>query len=685
MADSAVEQAIVKNEQYSVRQFSPGAWGGMVGDAFGFLWPARADLLPRYGTIECDIALRTLHYTQHNSLWGGAVNIWIQKVLGTPYEISGGRNKVFQWQDLFFESDFGEGYDYMMSKALVDYLTLNRGMFLEKVSYGDPDTPIQEGAKILGLNHLDALRIQFTGNREWPYLYFSEWGGGLHRMHYTRVVHLSQQPSPNTLLYGIGKSPLYDAVSIVNAQILLGKHQNELLNDLPPPGIVIFNNVRPDQVQDAIKQFEYERIRDGQNMYRAPLSLSSLNPEQPASVTFVPLSTVPEGFNYHEFMEVHVNGLALCLQLDPQDIWPLAATKIGSGMQSNILESKTSSKGSGYMLTRLERVWNFGVLSKDLEWKYKAPNAQEDIQNATTAKTWIDTLNTATFLSPDEKRGIAATQVPAFADELLDEAGNIRLFDADPKEQGQVLADDAALNNAPALPAPTAPVGTAPPDKTTSNDNTQLAPATPAAKGYEWKTNGVVWWTEKVTHKGIDDTDSAFVDEIQAIMQDGISRSITKAGCAARIRGAINRYGKLAYMDGLKDGCVDTTELDEDDTRIISDIAVHDTQYVTDLVNQIYSADGMTGTPESRAPLWKSTTDEFYYAGVQSADKNGMYEFTGDDGKENCATCASLKGQKHRMSWWVSKELRPGVDHDNFDCGTWPDHCMHTLERVGGC
>lgn len=663
MADSPLEQAIVKNEQYSVRQFSPGAWGGFIGDSMGFLWPARAELLPRYGTIECDIALRALHYQQHNSLWGGATNIWNQKVLGVPYEISGGRNKVFQWQDLFGESDFGEGYDYLLSKCNIDYLTLNRGMFMELVSYGDPDTPIQDGAKILGVNQLDALRIQFTGNREWPYLYMSEWNGGLHRMHYTRIIHLSQQPSPNTLLYGIGKSPLYDAISIVNAQILLSRHQNEMLNDLPPPGLVIFNNIRPDQVEQAMRQFEYERVRDGQNMYRAPLSLNSLNPEQPATVTFVPLSTVPEGFDYEKYMNIHVNALALCLQLDPQDIWPLAGSKLGSGMQSNILEAKTSAKGTGYFLTRLERMWNYKVLPRDLQWTYKAPNAQEDVQNATSAQLWITTLNTATFLSPDEKRGIAATQVPAFADELFDEAGNLRLFDNDPKMQNQVLADDAIMANAPALPAPNA----AAPKDTNATDDTQLATA------------------KAIVKKGIDATNDEFIQELETIMQDGIDRTITKAGCAARIRGAIQRYGKPGYIDGLIAGCLSADDFDEDDARIVADIAVHDTQYVTDLVNEIYSDAGKNINVQDRASKWMGTIDEFYYAGIASADKNGMYSFEGDDGKENCSTCSGLKGQKHRMSWWVSKELRPGIDHDNFECGSWSGHCNHYLERVGGC
>ncbi len=662
--DNATEQAIVTNAANSLRQFAPGAYGGFIGNNFGFMLPTRPDLLPRYGTLECDIALRMMHYTQHNSLVGSATEVFAEKYLSIPYEISGGRNLTFQWQDLFAQAEFGEGYHTLMHESIVDYCTLNRGFFLELVSYGDPSAPLKEGAKILGINHLDALRIQFTGNLEWPYLYLSEWSGGLHRIHATRVIHVARQPSPDTLMYGMGKSSLYEAISVANAQILLGRHQNELLSDLPPSGMVIFSNIKPDMVDDAMKQFEYERRRDGQTMYRAPIRIDSLNPEQPATVTFVPMSTVPEGFDYDKFMNIHVNMTALAFGLDPQDLWPLSGKAIGSAEQSRVLAAKTDVKGPAHLADILTPIWNFRVLPRSMQWKYKAPNAEQDKQTADIAGTWVTTLKNADFMSIQEKRGIAASQVPAFADELMDENGTVRLFEDDPKEPEQVIIvadDNTELTTTPT----TEPV--------TANSETQTPQTAPPPIA------------EPPAQKSIDDTDAAFVDEIRAVMQDGIDRTITKAGAAARIRGAIQRYGKLAYMDGLKDGCVDTDELDEDDTRIIADLNVSDSQYVSNLVDEIYSDKGMTGTPDSRAPLWKSTLDQFYYAAQQQADKNGMYEFTGDDGKENCATCARLKGQKHRMSWWVSKELRPGIDHDNFECGTWPDHCQHYLERVGSC
>lgn len=656
-AANTTEQAIVQNEQYSVREFSPNAWGGMVGDNIGFLWGASGDMLPPWGTLECDLALRLMHYTQHNSLVAGATQLSIEKFLSIPFEISGGRNQTFQWQDLFFESEFGGGYDELVAPGLLDYFTLNRGWFMELVSYGDPDTPIKEGARILGINHLDALRISFTGNREFPYLYLSEWGGKLHKMHYTRVIHIARQPSSNTRMYGMGKSSLYDALTVVNAQILLGRHQNEMLDDLPPTGIIIFNNVKADEVKAAMEQFQLERINDGQRVYRAPLQLSSKDPNLPATVSFVPMSTVPEGYDREKYMAVDVNLTALAYGLDPQDLWPLAAAHMGSGMQSNILEAKTSSKGTGYLLTRVERKINT-VMPRPLKLQYKAPNAYEDVQAATSAQLWTTTLNGSTFMTANEKRGVAASQIPAFADELLDESGQVRLYESDPVEPQQIIvAADATQLDTPA------------PANTDTTANSQAAPPAPAAP--------------VAVKKDIDATTDEFIQELQSIMQDGIDRTITKAGCAARIRGAINRYGKAAYQDGLIAGCLESSDLDEDDTRIIADLAVRDSQYISNLVNEIYSDAGMSLTAESRAQMWMGTTDEFYYAGIESADKNGMYIFTGDDGDHTCDTCAKLKGQQHRMKWWVEHALRPGIDHDSFDCGGW--RCQHYLQRVGGC
>lgn len=645
--------AIQQTEKYSIREFYPNTWGGIVGDGVGIWYPGQSEIIQAWGTYACDFMLRAFHYMPHNGLWQGASDLYIQKVLSTPYEISGGRNLTFKWQDIFFEADFGEGYDFMLSKALTDYLTLNRGMFLELVSYGDPDTPLKEGARILGINHLDALRVVFTGNREYPYIYYSEETSKAHRLHYTRVKHIAHAPSPNTRMFGMGKSPLYNVLSTVNSQILLGRHQTELLSDLPPPGLIVFGNVKGEDVGSAMRQFEMERRRDGQSVYRAPMRLEGKDPTQPVTVTFVPLSQVPEGFDYEKYMQTHVNLMALGMQLDPQDIWPLTGQPMGTGTQSKILASKTLVKGPGYLLTRLERMWNT-VTPRPLEWKYKAQNAEQDLETATIAEKWTAIIRDATYLTDEEKRQMAANQIPAFADVLMDEQGNVRLPDDDPKAQGQeVVATDTEELDTPTE----APPGQPPPADVTATDDQQLV------------------------NKEYEATKSAFESDLAAIFADANAGSISKTSFKARMRSTINTYGKAAYLDGLEAGGVEVDSLDGEDSDTFAGLLASQSMYVSNVADEIYATEtGLKGTPDFKAGMWgNKTLTPFYQAGLMSADMNGLYKWVYGD-TEHCDDCRRLNGQKHRLKDWKKKGWMPQASQ--LKCKGY--NCKCGLEKTTG-
>lgn len=667
------DKTLATIERSSVRQFWPGTFGGVIGgDAIGMMF-ANPDLLPSWGTYACDRALRLLDMMQFNALWSGARNVYIDKILSTPSEISGGRNLTYNWQDIFyFQSEFGEGYDFMMTKVLIDFLTLNRGAFIEKVSYGDSDTPIKEGAAIVGLNHLDAMRIIITGNREYPYVYLSEYTGEYHRMHYSRVLRLVHKPSPITTMFGMGKSILYDALTVANAQILLGKAQNEMLSDSPPSGIVLFNNIKGEDVDNALAQFASQNKRDGMTTYRAPLHLESKNPAEPATVEFIPLATMPTDYDYEKYMKTHVNLLALVSGLDPQDIWPLSTHSLGSGAQSTILEQKTRGKGPGYVLTLLERMWN-SVLPRSLQFKYKAANSQQGKEEADIAFQWSQTLNPILWMTDEEKRQVMANQVEAFADALLDEDGTvIRLPDVDPKEgqqQEDILAGDAPTSTTPADQETTAT------DTEQMGQNASTPKEPPATKSIEKAHKPPA--TQPNT-KPYAQQAAAFTGTMAALMQKAIQDQIAKAAAKAQMQAALLAAGQQTYQDVLAENGID--EMDDSDDEDLAAWLSDQSGYVSNLTDQLYSADGIPGSVEDRAAKWEAAIAAIYYIAAQNADEDGYYTFTGDDGKESCETCQSLKGETHRMSWWVDNELRPGVDHDNFICGTW-DNCQHYLEK----
>lgn len=664
-----VDQSLQENSKLSVREYWPGVYGGILGDGIGLFYPGMADLVPSYGTYACDWKLRLIHYMQHNTLWSGAHDIWIQKFLSTPYEISGGRNQTYTWQDIFFESDFGEGYDFMMSKALSDYLVLNRGMFIEKVAYGDTESPLADGARIVGLNHLDALRIYFTGNLEVPYIYNSEITGQWHKLHRTRVIHMTNMPSPNTRLYGMGRSSLYSALSQVNAQILLGKHQNELLSDMPPPGLIVFQNIKGEDIDLAMSMFEAERRRDGESVYRAPMKIEGLRPDQPVTVTFTPLAQVPEGFDFEKYQNQHVYMLALALGLDPQDIWPLTSGgPLGTATQSKELSAKTEVKGPGYVLTRMEREWN-RVTPRPLEWKYKAQNAQQDKSQAELAGIWMNQVVVPGVkegvLTEDEGRQLLANQVEQYADVLLDEQGDlIRLPDDDPKEPGWTQPNPPPYAVAAGLTQPTPTPAATPtnPNVTNPENNVQADDTTQLSKDY-------------------DATKSAFTDDISAILSDAADGGVSRAAFSARMRSSINIYGKNAYLDGLAAGGVETDALEGDDSDTFASLLASQSGYVSDIANKLYKLDGsLVVSPDYNASLWgNKTLTPFYQAGLVSADKNGLYKWNYGD-TEHCSDCLRLNGQSHRMKDWTNKGWLP--QGDNLECGGFK--CACELEKTTG-
>ena len=65
------------------------------------------------------------------------------------------------------------------------------------------------------------------------------------------------------------------------------------------------------------------------------------------------------------------------------------------------------------------------------------------------------------------------------------------------------------------------------------------------------------------------------------------------------------------------------------------------------------------GWVNQRADGYTRTVREFYNAGKTRASKDIMVTFVGDDGEESCEECSMLKGQRHRVSWFVRRNFVP--------------------------
>ena len=84
---------------------------------------------------------------------------------------------------------------------------------------------------------------------------------------------------------------------------------------------------------------------------------------------------------------------------------------------------------------------------------------------------------------------------------------------------------------------------------------------------------------------------------------------------------------------------------------------------------------------QARAEGYASTLDRVYSYVKIAAGKNTMLTLVGDDGEHSCNECQKYKGKRHRASWWVERNLVPGIG-SAYSCGGW--RCQHTLVDDSG-
>lgn len=675
---NAIQQSVQTAEPNLVKKPTEANIGG---DFWGYI--EHPDIIAPWGTKERDRQLRRISYRAHNGLFQGAIAALIMRVQSTPWEVKGGRNNAKYFQSMLQNSDFHD-WETWIARLLWDFLTQDFGAVAEIIGGGKADKPIS--GRVMGLAHMDALSCHATKVAQFPLLYWNEEDNSRHVLHATRAYRMTDMVSPKRLAYGTGFCALSRYISEANVDILLGVHDNEMLNDLPPAGLLAVSGMTHDQWTSAARAYESDRKADGETVFRGTMVIHAIDPSVPIGIEAIPFSALPENFDTKTFIDIHVNKLALALGVDPQDIWPLSGQALGTGTQSKVLDSKARGKMFGRILQMITRFINRAVLPDDLEFAFKFKDTEADLTLATTAKMWVDIAGAASMFSDEEKRRLLADNVEAFAEVLLDDAGElIELPDDDPKPtdvQEVVAPDDIPNTTAPTDPnaftqagdtanqQPSAPVPSGGANAQFGGNNKQVLKRSDLGTDVGGRLHA-----DTVT-KDYPATKDAFVDDVAAAISDAASGEISKAAFAIRMRAALSKYGKAAYLDGLEDGGVETSTLEGKDSDMFAAILAAQSAFVTD------ARAGITdfgGDADARAQMWGNKSLQLFYdAGLMSSDKNGMYEWVYGD-TEHCDDCRRLNGQKHRLKEWSDHVMPKSSD---LKCHGY--NCQCELKKTTG-
>lgn len=590
-----------------------------------------------------------------NGLYQGALSGLARDLAGAPWEITGKRRAGW-YQDILLNANKGKGWANFIQSWARSYHNCDDGAVVEIIGRGNPSKELEREA-ITGIATLDPLRCYFTGNDEFPVLYQDAWTGKIHQLHKTRVHRFVDMPYDDPLLNGRGLCGLSRSIAFVQQAIENLSYIGESLSNEPPPGILIVNGVLQSTWEDSWDLWEAGRRQAGVSRYKPFIEIIQIA-DQKVEVQFVPFRRTPEGYDPMAMIELETKGIALGLNIDPQDVWPISGGSFGTNTQAKVLDEKSKTRAIGFLIAIMSRFLNDRVLPDPLKYESKYRDSKQSKEQADMALAHTAVAEKVAALAGSPKgneialRYLAKT-VDSLADVLLDEKGElITLYDDDPTED---------------VPEPI----------TVEDNAAEVDQSDPETQTQDSET--------KVGRKSFEDTRKRFVGNLEDALTGANDADFDRRRAGVVIRGLIATDGREAYKDGLAQGGVDVEALEGDDLDRYNRLVAEASGYVSNLTERIYDKGLSEAQIHNSAEMWSNVTlQKFYVSGLESGDTNRMYIWKIGSTEEHCSDCRKFNNQVHRIKDWVRNGKLPG--NSNLSCKGFNCKCglYRTSKRATG-
>lgn len=302
------------------------------------------------------------------------------------WELEGPEQSKNAAHDLLHQAQWGRGWADFVSLLAWDYLSQDKGTFVEIVREEDaPESPC------IGIKHLDASACWPTGDPNEPVIFYDRKGGKYHRLKYYQVWQLLESPMAHPYYSGLQLSAIsrvlkaaqiFRNIEIYQDEKTGGRHAKavHLLSGIPQAAV--------DALQDSLKAQQFDADQRLLSRYIQPLIYSTLSPEAKASVATLELSAMPDGWDQEKAFKIYMTCLSMALLNDYQEFAPLPGGNLGTSQQSEVLDEKSAKKGPGLFRKRVEHMMNFaGILPRNVEFSYDEQDIDEERARAEIRST----------------------------------------------------------------------------------------------------------------------------------------------------------------------------------------------------------------------------------------------------------------------------------------------------------
>jgi hypothetical protein len=600
-----------------------GIWHWMLSPSYG----APGDL-PTYWSPGRDSYLRDLLYQPFHDFWVGAISIAITKMSSLGWNVEGDTPTLrSRSQDLLMTF-----FDEELSKHLQDFLCTDNGAFVEIVR-----ATRGAGSRIIGLVHLDSLRVTRTGDPDIPLLY-RDTKNVEHELKDYQVMLYSDMPSSAEMWNGVGLCATSRAWGTVKKLESIEQYIYEKVSGKRPKALDLVGGVSENQLRQGVESAEEDSKKQGYVKYMGAIVVPTLSDIE-ITHTRINFAELPEEFDYEKQFNNSALLIANAIGLDTQDLQPLTGRSLGTSMQSEVLHEKSRGKGLAAWRQQMTHSVNDYVLPDSITFAFSENDARETQQRAETMDAFATAV--ATMIT---SQVITAPQ------------------------GAQILADEEIIPKE-FIPEDTTPTETLedsekPGDEESgqAEDETPVAEETPAEQ----------------TVKSRRDVAQEYKGQLYEFTNKAMRGQMSAVDMARAHRELVRTLGPAMYTEALKANGISEEEMDEADRSEIDGWIAGQLPYVRDFANATTQA--KTETDKSaiagRIDYWVAALNELGQLGIASANKNAMGEWRIGKTEEHCKNCQELHGKKHRVKWYIQKGFIPREPgSETLECGGWACDC----------
>lgn len=319
---------------------------------------------PEWGTAvnERDIYLQ--QFLTLDSMAAGAVATICARNTGYSWEVSAQSSALREaCTRLLRHADLGRGWEHFAMAVGLDYLSQDKGAFVELVRAGP-----EPGSPLVGIQHLPARDCWSTGRPDEPVIYRDR-AGRFHRLRWYQVYRLAEMPMPHPVYEGLQLSAVSRFFRAARVHLNIQEYLEEKTGGRQSRAIHLVQGVTGSELKSALSTVAFNADNAQLQRYQPPIILPVLSDKMPAKVETLELASLPDGFDQEQNYREYLTVLAMALLADFQELAPLPSGNLGTGSQSETLDQKSRQKGAALWRKAIDGMMQ-NILPEGAEFRF---------------------------------------------------------------------------------------------------------------------------------------------------------------------------------------------------------------------------------------------------------------------------------------------------------------------------